>query len=174
MVSILLTLLVSAVAGATAARWRLPGGVIVWALGASAALHIAVTQLAPMPSALRTVAQILIGVAIGTTITRRPLRALYAVRWALAVCMALLLTGCVAAGLLLARLTPLDPATAVFALAPGGAGDMAVAASYFELDAALVAGFQVVRQLFVFVVVPVLFAVLPSPGDPQGAGPDRV
>lgn len=172
--SILLTLVLSSVTGAAAVRWRLPGGAIVWALGASAALHIVVTSLAPMPPAFRTVAQVLIGVVIGTTVTRGPLRALYAVRWVLALCMAVLVAGCVVAGLLLARLTPLDPATAVFAVAPGGGGDMAVAAAHFELDAALVAGFQVVRQLFVFVLVPVLFAFLAPQEGPEGARPDRV
>ena len=167
--SILLTLAVSALAGAAAARWKLPGGVIVWALLASAALHISVADLAPVPSAFRTAAQILIGVAIGTTITRSPLRALYAVRGPLALCMTLLLAGCVTAGLLLAQLTPLGPPTAVFALAPGGASDMAVASLYFELDAALVAGFQVVRQLFVFLVMPVVFALMPPPPPSGGA-----
>jgi uncharacterized membrane protein AbrB (regulator of aidB expression) len=38
--SILLTLAVTAVAGASAARWRLPGGALMWALAAAAALHL--------------------------------------------------------------------------------------------------------------------------------------
>lgn len=109
---------------------------MIWALAASAALHITMADLAAMPSAFRIAAQILIGVAIGTTITRKPRRALYAVRWPLSLCTGLLLAGSGAAGLLLAQLTPLDPATALFELAPGGANDMAVASVYFGLDVA--------------------------------------
>jgi uncharacterized protein len=154
--SIAATLAVSSAAGLIALRFRLPGGVIVWALAAAAALHLAVIGLEPLPEAFRTAAQILIGIAIGTEITRSPLRAVYDVRVALAVEMAAIVLLCAGAGLLLAALTPLDPHTAFFALAPGGASDMAVAAVWFGLDAALVAGFQVVRQLLVFVVVPLV------------------
>jgi uncharacterized protein len=153
-VSIAATLAVSSVAGLVALRLRLPGGLIVWALAAAAALHLTVPGLEPLPAAFRTAAQILIGISIGTEITRSPLRAVYDVRGALAVEMAAVALLCAGAGLLLARLTALDPRTALFALAPGGASDMAVAAVWFGLDAALVAGFQVVRQLLVFVVVP--------------------
>jgi uncharacterized protein len=159
--SILLTLAVSAVAGASAARWRLPGGALMWALAAAAALHLTLPNLDAMPPAFRVAAQILIGVAIGATITRRPLRALYAVRWPLSFCTALLLAGSAACGFLLARLTPLDATTALFALAPGGANDMAVASLYFGVDAALVAACQVVRQLLVLVVVPLVFTLIP-------------
>ena len=160
--SVLLTLVVAALAGWAAARWRLPGGAIIWALSASAALHLAVPALLPLPGAFRVAAQILIGITIGSTITRSPLRVLYAVRWAVAVSVALLLAASVAAGLALARLTPLGPATAVLGLAPGGAGDMAVVSASFGLDAALVAGIQVVRQLLVFVVVPLVLSMVPA------------
>ncbi|MGP4017719.1 AbrB family transcriptional regulator [Saccharopolyspora sp. 5N708] len=146
----------SSAAGLIALRFRLPGGVIVWALAAAASLHLAVADLEPLPGAFRTAAQILIGVAIGTEITRSPLRALHDVRGALAVEMAAVVLLCAGAGCLLAALTPLDASTALFALVPGGASDMAVAAVWFGLDAALVAGFQVVRQLLVFVVVPLV------------------
>jgi uncharacterized protein len=155
-VSIVATLAVSCTAGLIALRFRLPGGVIVWALAAAAALHLAVAGLEPLPGAFRTAAQILIGIAIGTEITRSPLRAVYDVRVAPAVEMAAVVLLCAGAGLVLAALTPLDPRTALFALAPGGASDMAVAATWFGLDAALVAGFQVVRQLLVLVVVPLV------------------
>jgi uncharacterized protein len=157
------TLAASSVAGLLALRVRLPGGVIVWALAAAAALHLAVAGLEPLPAGFRTAAQILIGIAIGSEITRSPLRAVYDVRLALAVQMAAIALLCAGAGLLLARFTPLDPRIALFALAPGGASDMAVAAVWFGLDAALVAGFQVVRQLLVFVAVPLVLG--PPPGS---------
>lgn len=158
-----LTLAVSGLAAAVAVRLRLPGGALIWALAAAAGLHISVAELGPLPAAFRTLAQILIGITIGTTVTRSPLKAVWALRGQLGLCLGLLLAACVGSGLLLARVTPLGPATGIFAVAPGGANDMAVASVHFGLDAALIAGFQVVRQLLVFVIVPVLFAVVSPP-----------
>ena len=176
-VSVLLTLLASGTVGLAAQRLRLPGGSIVWAIAAAAALHLSVGDLEPMPEFFRVAAQILIGITIGVGIDRGPLRALRAVRWQLALTMSLLLAFSVAGGLLLAARTPLDASTALLATGPGGASDMAVAAVYFEVDAALVAGLQVVRQLLVFGLVPLLFGLLPPSGpaptsrgtpDPRG------
>lgn len=169
LVSVAVTLLVSAGAGLLAARLRLPGGSIVWAIAAAAALHMSAQDLDPLPGALRTLAQVLIGITIGAGLSRGPLRALNAVRRQVALSMVLLLAGCTAAGLALAALTPLDRPTSLLSVGPGGASDMAVAAVYFQVDAALVAGLQVVRQLLVFGVVPVLFAFVRS--DPPGPAP---
>lgn len=170
-VSILVTLLVSGAVGLAAQRFRLPGGSIVWAIAAAAALHLAAGDLAPMPEAFRVTAQILIGITIGVGINRGPLKALHAVRWQLALTMSLLLVFATAAGLLLANRTPLDAPTALLATGPGGASDMAVAAVYFGIDAALVAGLQVVRQLLVFGLVPLIFGFLPPPA-PTPAAPE--
>ena len=172
-VSILLTLLVSGAVGLAAQRFRVPGGSIVWAIAAAAALHLAAGDLPPMPEVFRVTAQILIGITIGVGINRGPLKVLHAIRWQLALTMSLLLAFTTAAGLLLANRTPLDASTALLATGPGGASDMAVAAVYFGVDAALVAGLQVVRQLLVFGLVPVLFGFLPpSSASPSATVPD--
>lgn len=161
--SIGLTLLVSGLAGLLAQRLSLPGGVIVWAIAAAAALHLLHPGLSALPEALRVTAQILIGITIGAGVSRGPLRALGSVRWQVALTMSLLLAGCLSAGLLLASRTPLDLPTALLATGPGGASDMAVAAVLLGVDAALVAGLQVVRQLLVFGLVPVLFGLWAPP-----------
>jgi uncharacterized protein len=157
LLSVVLTLLVSGVVGGAAGRLRLPGGTIVWAIAAAAALHLLRTDLPPLPGVLQVAAQVLIGITIGVGVTRRPLRALHSVRWQVALTMSLLLAGCVLAGAVLAARTPLDLSTALLATGPGGASDMAVAAVLLGVDAALVAGLQVLRQLLVFGLVPVLF-----------------
>lgn len=166
-VSIAVTLLVSAVVGLTAQRLRLPGGTIVWAIAAAAALHLSRDDLAPLPDALRVAAQILIGITVGVGVRRGPLTALRGIRWPLLLTMSLLLASSLAAGLLLAARTPLDLPTALLATGPGGASDMAMVAVHFEVDAALVAGLQVVRQLFVFGLVPLLFGLLPPSVPPE-------
>ena len=170
--SVVLTLLVSGIAGLLAERLGLPGGVIVWAIAAAAGLHLVRADLAPLPEYLRVAAQILIGITIGVGVRRGPLRALRTVRWQVAGTMALLLVSATVAGLVLAARTPLDAATGLLATGPGGASDMAVAAVYFEVDQALVAGLQVVRQLLVFGLVPVLFGLLPPQRPPAARSDD--
>lgn len=165
----MLTLLVSGAVGAVAQRLRLPGGSLLWAIAAAAALHLLVPDLVPLPDGLRLAAQVLIGTTIGVGITRGPLRALHAVRWQVALTMSLLLVGSTLAGALLAARTPLDAATALLATGPGGASDMSVAAVVLGVDAALVAGLQVVRQLLVFGLVPLAFGRW---APPAGRGPE--
>ena len=167
-ISVILTLAVSGVVGLAAQRLRLPGGTIVWAIAAAAALHLWQDALVPLPELLRVSAQILIGITIGIGVDRGPLRALHAVRWQLALTMSLLLAFSTAAGLLLAARTPLDVSTSLLATGPGGASDMAVAAVHFRVDAALVAGLQVVRQLLVFGLVPVIFGLIAPPRSGGG------
>lgn len=171
-ISVVLTLVVSGLAGLAAQHLRLPGGTIVWAIAAAAALHLWQDALVPLPELLRVSAQILIGITIGIGVDRGPLRALHAVRWQLALTMSLLLACSAAAALFLAARTPLDVSTSLLAVGPGGASDMAVAAVHFQVDAALVAGLQVVRQLLVFGLVPVLFGLVlpPPPRSGKAAG----
>lgn len=169
LVSIVATLFLSGVAAAVAVRLRLPGGAIIWALAAAAALHVMRPDLGPLPEQFRTIAQILVGTVLGVSITRSPIVAIWKIRRAVLLFTVLLIAVCLTIAVALALLTPLDLATAAFAVAPGGAGDMAAASLDFGLDGALVAGLQVVRQLLVFVLVPAVFALLPPAAPPDPA-----
>lgn len=172
LVSIVLTIAASSAMAIAAVYLRLPGGAIVWALAAAAALHMARPDLDALPSEFRTAAQILVGTVLGTSISRSPLRALWQVRRTVAVFIVVLVATCLGAAYLLAMITPLSLTTATFGIAPGGASDMATASLHFGADGALVAGLQVVRQLLVFVLVPALFAMF-FRADPPGQNEEQ-
>ncbi len=156
-VGVLATLLTAGGAALTADRLRAPGGPLVWALVAVAALHLTMSSLDPLPPEFRTAAQIGVGTLLGVEFDRNALRALRAYIWPLTALMGTLLLLVTGGTVLLATLTPLDDQTALLVAAPAGAGDMSAAALAFGLDAGLVAGLQLVRQLLVFVVVPIGF-----------------
>jgi membrane AbrB-like protein len=156
-VGVLGTLLTAGVMALTADRLRVPGGPLVWALVAVAALHLTLSSLDPLPPGFRTAAQIGIGTLLGMEFDRNPLRALRASIWPLAALMVMLMLVVAGGTVLLATVTPLDDRIALLVASPAGASDMSAAALAFGLDAGLVAGLQLVRQLLVFVIVPIAF-----------------
>lgn len=156
----LLTLAVGLAGGLVARRLRLPGGVIMGSLIAVAALHIAVETLFPLPGAVRTAAQIMIGGVIGTTLRRSPLRAIGSIALPVAVSIAILVGSSVALAVAFNAVSGLPLVTALFATAPGGASDMAAAALKLDADVALIAAIHVVRQIAVFVIVVTAFSRL--------------
>lgn len=170
---ILLTLGVG-LAGGLLARWlRMPGGTIMGALLAVAVLHMTVETLSPLPNAFRTVAQIMIGGVIGTTLKRSPLRALRAIALPVALSIAILIGASVALAVAFNALSGLPMVTALFSTAPGGASDMAAAALKLDADVALIAAIHVVRQIAVFVIVVTAFSRLLRTRDITPSAPRR-
>lgn len=152
-----LTLAAGGLGGWAAHALRLPGGAVLGSLIAAGALHIALPALVPVPDAVRITAQILVGTAVGTTLSRDPLRALLRVTASALPLLCLLLAMGVLGGFLFARVSDLSLVTTLFSTAPGGASDMAAAALEFDTDVALIAGFHMIRQIAVFSLLTWIF-----------------
>lgn len=155
------TLLLTAAAGLLSAaafqRFRLPGGPLVGAMLGAGLLHVGVEGLAPMPTSVRVLAQIAIGTVVGTTVRREPiLRLARRIPSVIVVTLAVVLAAAVA-GVIIARATGLDLLTMLLATVPGGASDISAAALDLGPDAAIVAAFQLIRQVTIFAVVGTLF-----------------
>lgn len=166
-----LTLAVGGLGGFAAHVFRLPGGAIVGALISAGALHLAFPELAPVPEAVRVSAQILVGVAIGTTIQRDPLSALTRVAaWALPL-LSLFLAIAVASAVVFATVSDLSLVTTLFSTAPGGAGDMTAAALAFDADVAVIAGIHIIRQIAVFSLLAWFFTWLFGDKPPRQPKP---
>lgn len=163
--TLLLTATVGILSAFTFQRFRLPGGPLVGAMLAVGALHASVEGMAAMPAEMRTAAQIAIGTVVGTTVRRDPL-----VRLARRLPRIILITiGVVAvaavSGLIIARATGLELLTMLLATVPGGASDISAAALDLGPDAAIVAAFQLIRQVTIFALVGALFTrFLGEPG----------
>jgi membrane AbrB-like protein len=168
--TLLLTAAVGLISAVTFQRFRLPGGPLVGAMLAVGALHASVEGMTAMPAEVRIAAQIAIGTVVGTTVRREPI-----VRLARRLPRIIVVTvGVVAAaavsGIVIARATGLELLTMLLATVPGGASDISAAALDLGPDAAIVAAFQLIRQVTIFVLVGALFTrFLGTTGtDPTG------
>jgi len=111
-----------------------------------------------IPSWVRYVLQILLGMMVGLRIDRGTLRSgMHALIPASLLATILILTT-VAAALLTAPLTSADLVTTLFAAAPGGLTEMSLISMNFGVDAAGVAAVQLVRVLVALAVIDILLS----------------
>lgn len=154
--SIAITLTVGTVGGLLAYRRRWAGGTILWSILFTAATHIAFSSLQPLPPEFRIAAQIAIGTVVGSSLSRTPLASLRRFLRPVAGAILGMLIAAIGLGLLLGLVSDLDALTALFSTAPGGAGDMTAAALQYSDKAGVVAGFHLIRQLFIYIVLAAL------------------
>ena len=160
-----LTALTGSVAGYLFHRWRLPGGAMVGAILAVGTLHVSVPLLEPVAQDVRIIAQIMIGIVIGASIKKEPLLLLRRYVPQITLVLVVILGAAVASGLLLAAYAGFDLLTALLATVPGGSADVTAAALDLNSDVAIVAAFQLIRQLTIFVVIAVVFGKAFDRGD---------
>lgn len=151
--SFLLTILVGALAATLSVRLRLPGGPLVAALVAVGVLHVIVDGMLPLPREVRIVAQVVVGAAIGSNIRREPLLAILRQMPRIIVISTGVVATAALSGVVLAAVTGFDLLTMLLATVPGGASDVSAAALELGSDAAIVAAFQLIRQMTIFVVI---------------------
>jgi uncharacterized protein len=151
---------VVAAAGWATGRAGLPSGYLFAAILAGLVLALGGrTSLAVGEGAFRA-AQAVAGVSIGTYLHASTLTALGA-RWLPVVLVsAATLAVSLAAGLALARLAPVDRATASLGMVAGGASGIVAMARELGADDRLVAFMQYLRVLIVVLGTPVLVALL--------------
>ena len=107
-----------------------------------------------VPFVARQLFQIIIGTMIGSRFSREMLRRLKKlVAPALLVAVWMVMTGLLN-GYVLARVSPLDSATALISATPGGLAEMTILAFSYHLDASKVAFFHSLRIILVYATVP--------------------
>lgn len=121
-----------------------------------------------IPRPLNVVAQALVGIVIGASVTTPALRRIMA-DWpsVVGVTVATLALS-VGSGLALARLHRLDRPTGVFAMIAGGAASITAIADDLHADARVVSVLQYLRVLLVLVTLPAVVALVFAP-DSSGA-----
>ena len=154
---IAIPLLVGAIAGLLFHRYRIPGGVMVGAILFVGGLYVVWEALEPLPRDLRVVAQIAVGTIVGASIKREPLQKLVDSLWKIVPISVVIILGALGCGVLLAHLTDHDLTTMLLATVPGGAADVTAAALDLNGEAAVVAAFQLLRQLIIFLVIALVF-----------------
>ena len=160
-----LLLLAGALGGFLAQTLNVPGGAAVGAMVAAAVANLFFgEQGVTVPRSLDFAALVLVGVSVGSTVTREALRgALGLLVPALFILITFLAVGfCMA--YVLHRWFGVDPITALFATSPGGISSMAILAKDAGGAGFIVVLIHLVRVVGVFLIIPILaFFFRPSP-----------
>lgn len=135
-------------------RKRIPAGIVIVPMALTAIMNILFIEMATLPPLLLIVAQITVGIGMGKGIAFADLKlgGKYCfVYFGLTVTLILVSFG-LGAGL--AAFTSLNLPTAILSVAPGGLIEMVLTASTVGGDPAIVSALQLVRLLFIIIVVP--------------------
>jgi membrane AbrB-like protein len=141
--------------GGLCALTRIPNGWFLGALGATAVLGATGMVEGRVPDILLVVAQVIIGVSIGTQFKHEFLTRLIRLLLAALVTVPFMVGTMALIAVLCAYLLSIPALTMVLAMAPAGIGEMALTGQVLGLDATMIAGFQMFRILVVMLgVVP--------------------
>lgn len=166
---LLLVTLAGAVGGGLLARrLRVPSGLIMGPMVATAALSVSIGEVV-VPSTVRVAVFVGVGMMIGMSVTRDMLRALRpALVPALSSAILLILAGLGVA--LLLRLLGIAPQGDVLATSPGALSVLSAAAAEHEVGAPTVALFHIVRIVLIILTLPLVLRLLPRrPAAPHAA-----
>lgn len=147
-------------AGYLARRLRVPGGAIVGALVATAAISLQLGAIS-VPGALRVVLFMGVGTMIGSRVDRASVRALPGVALQALLAGGLLVLAGLGIALLL-RWWEMAPEGVVLATSPGALSVLAAAALENGFDAPTVSLFHIVRIVLILLTLPLLVALLPG------------
>lgn len=145
-------LLIAGAAGGGGWLFALIGLPAAWFLGPMAAAGVLAClrgEQARLPTGLTLAAQAVIGSAVSTALTPAALGVFGHYWWGILLILLLLLSMSVLNGLLLARFSRMDPATALLGTLPGGAPGMVALSETLGADTRLVAIMQSLRVMLV-------------------------
>ncbi len=132
----------------------IPAAYVIGPLLVTALLNISGVSLPTLPNWLLIVAQITVGISMGNKISINELK--FGGKYCgLYFLMTILLIGTsFGIGYIFASLTNLSLSTAILSLSPGGMVEMVFTAKSVGADAAVVSSLQLIRLLFIILVVP--------------------
>jgi len=154
--NLLLLLLVGVSGGYMARLMNMPGGAAIGALLGVVVWNVVVAQAVDVPGELGFIAEVLIGVVIGASVTREAVGGIGALLLPAGIILLVLSLATLGLTLLLHHVFGVDIVTALFATAPGGLANMAIVAKSTGGDAFVVSVIQLVRLLGVFLIIPPL------------------
>jgi membrane AbrB-like protein len=156
---LLITCAAGVFAGFLVSRFRFPGGLMIGALAGAALFNIFSGGAAWVPDQTKLLVQIIAGSFIGIAMERRDLARLPKLLKPMLVMGAGFLLLNLAAGFLMAALSPLDLVTSLMSAVPGGVNETPVIAADMGADAPKVAVMQTLRLIFGLGAFPSLILV---------------
>ena len=156
----LIATLIGAAGGYLLDWLQVPAGGVIGAMVAVALVQLTGREMQPLPSTLRTAAQICIGVFIGVTFNPQTLAELRASFATVIAATVATVTSSLFLASFVRRWLKLDAQTALLACSPGGLTQMAVIADELGAEPFTVGLFQLVRVLAVVLLMPVIFRLI--------------
>ena len=154
-------LAVSGVAGIFVGKLlRLPAPFLFGPMLVSAAVHLMGWTSASPPVEISSLAQVVLGSALGCRFSGVPARAVLGTSWAGAGVTLLLLAAAALAALGLAQLTGLPASAILLAFAPAGIAEMTLIAFGLGIDVAFIAVHHLWRVMLVLAGAPLLFRLI--------------
>jgi membrane AbrB-like protein len=153
-------------AGGTATWLGLPVAWLVGPMLASLLLALRGRPPAPHPPLVFTAVQAVIGVTLSAAFTTEALAPISDHWLAISLSVGAVLVVSLLAGVVLAKVTALDPATAALGTVPGGASGMVAMSEDLGADARLVAFMQYARLVIVILTISVLAQQVGADGPP--------
>jgi membrane AbrB-like protein len=154
---------------------RVPSGAMLGALAAVAVLQVLSDGQRQLDPGWSIAAQIIVGAVLGSSLDRDAMRAFRRILVPGALAVAVMLVTGLVVGLTIARLGVVEPATALFGMAPGGVAEMSAAAISLGAAGPIVVMMHTVRILAVTALLPFLLRPLSRrairPPEPRPAVP---
>lgn len=175
---VLLMLAVGAGGGLLARRFKMPGGLLLGSMLATAIVSLCLADAQPLPAHLRTLASILLGIESGSTVDWKTLRRMgktFVFSYSMILVMILISVGL---AWMLYRFSDagLSLMTLVLGVMPGGASGLAAAAYDIPgTEPQIVASLHLVRQIIVLTALPILlrWLVTRRQAEPDAGSLDR-
>lgn len=163
----LLTLGIAAVGGLIGLKLKIPAGAMMGAMLFVVLFNLLFEHAVFYPN-LRIVIQILSGAMVGSRMDMNEVKGIKKLFFPILILIIGMLVINISLGLLIYWLSPLDAATALFAVAPGGASDMAIIGTDLGANPSYIAVLQLFRLIVIFTFMPPIFKKLlaPSRDDP--------
>ena len=159
MQSVLFILAVGFAAGLLLMHLKVPGGMMVGAIAAVTAVNLLLGPF-QLPYGIKLSAQCMAGAFIGCSADTESLRQLPKIWKPTAIVVGALLILNILLGYIFARISPMDPLTAMLSAVPGGMSDIPIIAADMGADAGKVAVLQFLRMSFGVGVFPSLIALM--------------
>lgn len=144
--------------GLTGFFLHLPVGLLTGAMFAVAATNLAGVELSPVPPALRTIAQIGIGIIIASNITMGTLSQFSSLALPVVLLTSVMLLCSFLFGLLLHQMTGWDYPTCLLSSSLGGLSQMSIISEEMGADPLKVSILQAIRLVSILTVLPFLFS----------------
>lgn len=169
LLEIILTLLVAFAAGFLFMKFKVPGGMMIGAVIGSCVFNV-ITGNAQMPPYAKTLAQIVAGAFIGSSVEKDDLRQMKSIFKTAAFVISSYFAINVICGFLIMKTGNVDPLTALLSCAPGGLSDIPIIADDMGADNSKVLVLQFVRYLLGLGVFPSLLNLIPNEDAAEVSG----